>query len=120
MSSSLPLRQGDGQATIELLGAAAVVLVAGLIALQVLAAGYAAALADHAAEAAALALANGRDPEAAALDAVPGWPRRALRVRSARGRVTVTLLSPAAFGALRRRLTISGDAAVRLPQRRGS
>src|SRR5207247_5612121 len=55
-----------GQATLELVAGGAAVLLFGLIGLQLVAVGSGAVMADHAAEAAALALANGREPEAAA------------------------------------------------------
>ena len=107
-------RSSSGQASIELVGGLAVVLLSGLVAFQLLAVGYGAVMADHAAEAAALALANGHDPEAAVRSAVPGWPRGALRVAPARGgRVTVTLRAPSPFGFLRDRLALTGEAAVR-------
>ena len=104
-----------GQASVELVAGATVVVVLGLIGLQLLAVGYAAVMADHAAEAAALALVNGREPEAAARHAVPGWPEAALRVRSRGGRVMVTLLAPTPIRFLRERLTIRGEAAVLRP-----
>jgi hypothetical protein len=102
-----------GQASVELMAGAAVVLLVGVIGFQLLAVGYAAVMADHAAETAALALANGADPVEAARRAVPGWPRAALRVRRHGGRVSVTLLAPSPLGFLRRRLAISSEAAVR-------
>ena len=55
-------------------------LLAGLISLQLLAAGYALTLADGAAEAGALALAAGRSAAAAAREALPGWARDASRL----------------------------------------
>jgi hypothetical protein len=42
-------------------------------ALQILAAGLAAELADHAAEAGAVAILEGADPQDAAKHAIPGW-----------------------------------------------
>ena len=95
-------------------GAAAAVLV-GLVALQLLAAGYAAVMADHAAEAGALALANGRSPGAAARSALPGWPAHATRVRVEGGAVEVMLVPPALFPVLRERLSATGRAVVRRP-----
>src|SRR5690606_19668818 len=53
----------SGQATIELLGGLPLVLAFGLVALQLLAVGYAAVLAGVAAEAGALAYAGGADAE---------------------------------------------------------
>jgi len=103
------------QAAVELVGAAALLAIAGLAAFQILAAGHAAAVADGAVEAAALALANGRDPERAAAAAAPGWPRRAMRVERDGGAVRVTLAPRTALGILRGRLRVSAEAWVRRP-----
>jgi hypothetical protein len=102
-----------GQASVELLGGAVALLLLGLIGFQLLAFGYAAVMADHAAEAAALALANGEDPPRAAAGAVPGWPQRALRVQRQGGRVRLTLLAPSPLSFLRGRLSITSEAVVR-------
>jgi hypothetical protein len=72
-------------------------------------------MADHAAEAAALALVNRRPVAESAADAVPGWPREALRVRRDRETVSVTLLPPSPLGILRGRLAVTGEAAVAVP-----
>jgi hypothetical protein len=110
----------SGQASVELAGALAAVLFAALLGFQLLAAGYGAVMADHAAEAAALALVNGKDPDDAARAAVPGWPKRALRTRSAHDRVEVTLFPPSLLSFLRGRLAVTGEAAVRQLPRGGS
>ena len=68
-----------GQATVELVAALPALLLAGYVAFQLLAAGYALTLADGAAEAGALALASGR-PAAA------GDPRCAARLGGGRRR----------------------------------
>jgi hypothetical protein len=104
-----------GQASVELVGGAVALLLAGLVAFQLLAAGYAVVMADHAAEAAALALANERSATDAARAAVPGWPRSATRVRTGGDRVFVTLVPPSPFRFLGDRLAATGEAAVRLP-----
>jgi hypothetical protein len=114
------MRATQGQATVELAAGTVVLLLLALVGFQLLAVGYGAVMADHAAEAAALALANGNAPEAAARAAVPGWPKSALRVRSAPGRVRVTLLPPSPLSFLRGRLVVTGDAAVRQRPRGGS
>jgi hypothetical protein len=103
----------EGQASVEMAGGVVAVLLLAFVGFQLLAVGYGAVMADHAAEAAALALAVGGDPEDAADAAVPGWPKDALRVRSASGRVEVTLLPPTALSFLRGRLAVTGEAAVR-------
>src|SRR5687768_11310114 len=65
------LRRAErGQAAVELVGAAALLTIAGLAAFQLLSAGHAVAVADGAAEAAALAVAKGTTPSA------PPAPRR--------------------------------------------
>jgi hypothetical protein len=104
-----------GQASVELAAGAAVTLVVALLALQLLAAGYAVVMADHAAEAAALALVNGRAPADAARSAVPGWPEGASRIRVEGGAVRVTLVPPSPFGFLREHLAATGRASVRPP-----
>ena len=71
-------------------------LVAGLLVLQLLAAGLARELSGHAAEAGAMALLQGRDPARAARDAVPGWSRAGMRV-SVRGRAVRVWLRPRAL-----------------------
>jgi len=104
-----------GQAAVELIAGAVAVMLVALALFQALAAGRAAAIADGAAEAAALAVVNGRDPEAAAHAAAPGWPRDRIRVRERAGRVAVTLESPAALRTLRAPLRVTSEAFVRKP-----
>lgn len=65
----------SGQASIELVAGLPALLLAALVALQLLAAGYALTIADGAAEAGALSLASGRPAEAAVRSALPGWAR---------------------------------------------
>jgi hypothetical protein len=103
----------DGQATVELVAALPALLLAGYLAFQLLAAGYALTLADGAAEAGALALAAGRPVSRAARDALPGWAADEVEVRVRGGRVTVRLRPPALSGALAERLTVTGSAAAR-------
>ena len=107
------MRGSEGQASVELAGGIAALLLLALAGFQLLAVGYGAVMADHAAEAAALALAVGTDPDEAARASVPGWPKDALRVRSAPDRVEVTLLPPSALSFLHGRLAVTGEAAVR-------
>jgi hypothetical protein len=108
-----------GQASVEVAAGAALFLMVGLAALQLLAAGYAAAMADHAAEAAALALANGRPPAAAARSAVPGWPGRATHVEVEGAAVSVTLVPPSPLRFVRERLAVTGRAVSRRPASAG-
>jgi hypothetical protein len=104
--------RATGQATVELVGGLVALLFVSFVGFQLLAFGYGAVMADHAAEAAALALANGEDPARAAGAAVPGWPKKALRIRSASHRVDVTLFPPSPLSFLRGRLAATGKAAV--------
>ena len=62
-----------GQASVELVAALPALLLAALVALQLLAAGYALTLADGAAEAGALALASGGSAADGGRAALPGW-----------------------------------------------
>lgn len=88
---SVPVGGERGQASVELVAIAPLVVAVVLAAAQVLAAGAARELADHAAEAGAVALLQGGDPEAAARDAAPGWSRGRLHVRVDERRVRVRL-----------------------------
>jgi len=81
----------SGQASVELVVLAPLLVVVVLAAAQLLAAGAAAELADHAAEAAAVAMLQGADPVSAARDAVPGWSRSRMSVRVAGRRVRVRM-----------------------------
>ena len=105
-----------GQASVEVVGAAVALMVGGLGVFQLLAAGRAATVADGAAEAAAIALVNGRDPGTAARAAAPGWPGERVHVRAQGGRVSVTLDSPAALRGLPAPLRVTASAVVRRPR----
>ncbi len=106
----------SGQASVELISAVPALLVAGAIALQLLAVGYTATLADGAAESGAAALAAGRAARPAVREALPGWAdgRVAVEIRS--GRVGVELRPPAPLRALSERLVVSSSAWVRRPR----
>jgi hypothetical protein len=62
-----------GQSTVEVVGMLPLLAIVAFAALQILAAGLAAELADHAAEAGAVAILEGTDPQDAAKHAIPGW-----------------------------------------------
>lgn len=95
------IRRGEaGQAAIELVVLAPLLVLVALAVAQLLAAGAAGELADHAAEAGAIALLQGEDPRAAARDAVPGWSRRRMSVRIDGRRVHVLMRPPSPIGAL--------------------
>jgi hypothetical protein len=102
-----------GQATVELVAALPALLLAALVALQLLAAGYALTLADGAAEAGALALAGGRPAAEAARTALPGWARDDVDVAVSDGRVSVRLRAPSPLPALSERLAVTASAAAR-------
>ena len=108
-------RKEDGQATIEVVAALPVLLLAGLVALQLLLAGYSLTLADGAAEAGTLAVVAGREAEPAVRAALPGWARERVRVEAQDGRVTVSLRPPSPLGAVARGLEVSSTASVREP-----
>jgi hypothetical protein len=109
------VRGERGQAAVELLGALPVVLLVGLVVLQLLAVGYSDVLAGSAAEAGALALVAGADPEAGVREALPGWTRAHARVSVSGARVRVRLRPPSPLAAVSRELEVSGDAAVAGP-----
>lgn len=106
-----------GQASVELVAALPALLLAGLLALQLLAAGYALTLADGAAEAGALALAAGEDGRRAARAALPGWARERLQVRVRGGRVDVRLKPPSPLATVAETLAVSSSATVHGPRR---
>lgn len=103
----------EGQASIELVAGLPALLIAALISLQLLAAGYALTLADGAAEAGALALASGGSATGAARNALPGWARDDVDVSVQGGRVTVRLRPPSPFRGIADRLEITTSAVVR-------
>ncbi|HEX8689079.1 MAG TPA: hypothetical protein VF729_02425 [Solirubrobacterales bacterium] len=102
-----------GQATVELVAALPALLLAGLIALQLLATGYALTLADGAAEAGALALATGSPAAEAVRAALPAWAEDEVEVTVRGGRVTVRLPPPAPLRSIADRLTVTSSATAR-------
>lgn len=108
--------RGDGgQATIETIALAPVIVAVGLAILQLLAVGYASVLAGNAAEAGALALAAGADGRDGARRALPGWSRARARVDVEGGRVDVRLRPPSPLEALADGLEVSATATVEAP-----
>jgi hypothetical protein len=105
-----------GQASLELLAAIPALLLAGLIALQLLAAGYAVSLADGAAEAGAMAVAAGRPAGPGVRAALPDWAADRSEVVVDRGRLTVTLRPPSPLTGVARALAIGSSAWVRPPE----
>lgn len=110
-----PGRGERGQAAVELLAGLPLVIAFGLVALQLLAVGYAATLAGTASEAGALAIAGGGDPKAAARAAVPGWSRARMKVRVRGGQVRVTMRPLSPLRAVSRRVEIRSTASVIAP-----
>jgi hypothetical protein len=100
---------------VELLGWLPVVLLVGIVALQLLAVGYAKVLAGTAAEAGALALVAGGDARAGVREALPGWSRAHARATVRDGRVEVRLEPPSPLRAVAGRLAVRASAAVEAP-----
>jgi hypothetical protein len=114
-------RPGEaGQASLELIAGLPVLLLAGLVALQLLAAGYAVTLADGAVEAGAIAIAGGRQPQAAVEEALPGWAADRVDLERRGSRLTLRLQPPSPFAAVARALEVSSSAWVREPAETGS
>ena len=99
-----------GQASVELVALAPMLLAAVLAVSQLLAAGAARELADHAAEAGAVALLQRTDPVAAAREAVPGWSRGRVDVRVEDRSVSVRLRPRSFLPALAQLLEATGEA----------
>jgi hypothetical protein len=106
-----------GQASVELIAAIPALVLAGLVALQLLAAGYALTLADGAAEAGAMALAAGRPAQPAVREALPGWARDRLDIDVDGGELTVRLRPPSPVAGVARGLEVSSSTWVRRPAR---
>jgi hypothetical protein len=105
----------NGQASLELLAGIPALVIAGLVALQLLATGYTLTLADGAAEAGAMALAAGEPAGPAVRDALPGWARGRRDVDVDGGRLTVRLEAPSPMTAIARALEVSSSIWVRTP-----
>ncbi len=112
MTGAGAVRGERGQASVELVGLLPLLVVVGLAASQVLVGALTRERAGAAAQAAAMALADGADPEAAARAAVPGATPGQLSVRRDGRRVTVRLRPRVALPALTDRLTaeVAADA----------
>ena len=102
-----------GQASVELVAALPLVLLAGLLAWQLALAGHTAWECAHAARAAARADAVGRSAEAAARSAVPRSLERGLSVRRLReGGVRVSLRVPLLVRAWRGPVTVAATSSL--------
>jgi hypothetical protein len=104
-----------GQASVELLAGLPALILAGLVAFQLLAVGYATSLAGDAAEAGAMAIAAGKPPAPAVRGALPGWARERVRFDTAGGSLTVRLRPPSLFAAIADRLEVPSSAWTRPP-----
>jgi hypothetical protein len=102
-----------GQASVELVAGIPALILAGLIALQLLAVGYAATLADGAVEAGALALAAGEPPGPAIRRALPGWADGRVEADVSGGHVAVAVRPPALLGPLASGLEVEEAAWVK-------
>lgn len=109
-------RRSGGQASLELLAGLPALLLAAVIAFELLATGYSLTLADGAAEAGALARAAGNDPNEAAREALPGWARDRVEVEASGGSVAVELNTPSPLAGLGGLLSVSSSAWVRPEQ----
>jgi hypothetical protein len=107
----------EGQATVEFIAAIPILLLAGFLALQLLAAGYALTLADGAAEAGALALAAGRPAARAARAALPDWADDDSAIAVNGGEVTVRVAPPSPFPSLADHLALTSSAFARKASR---
>ena len=102
-----------GQASVELLAGIPALVLAGLIALQLMAVGYATTVADGAVEAGSMALAAGEDPEAAVRAALPGWARSRVATEIEGGQLEVRLQPLSLVAGLAGRLEVSSSGWVR-------
>jgi hypothetical protein len=98
-----------GQSTVEVVGLLPLLLAVGLGVYAVVGAGSAEHAAGGAAEAGAVALLQGRDPQVAARGALAGWPARRTQIAVSGRRVTVRVTPSGPFGR-RLRATASADA----------
>ncbi|MBS1843372.1 MAG: hypothetical protein JST53_03040 [Actinobacteria bacterium] len=106
-------RGEEGQASIELVAAVPGLILAALISLQLLAAGYALTLADGAAEAGALALAEGGSAADAARASLPGWADDNVSVAVEGDEVIVHLRPPSPFGVIADHLAVTSVAGAK-------
>jgi hypothetical protein len=105
--------RANGQAEVEMI--AVLPLLAGLavVALQLMAFGYAQSLADGSAEAGAVAIAAGRPAAAAARAALPGWAGSRVEVEVDGARIEVELRPPTLVPGLAAHLTARSAAWIR-------
>ena len=107
------MRRESGQASLELLAGVPALVVAALVALQLLVTAYSLHLADGAAEAGALAVAGGVPAEPAVRAALPGWARDRVEVERRHGRVRVAVEPPAPLAKVASALRVESSAWAR-------
>ncbi len=106
-----------GQATVELIAAIPLLVLAGAVALQLLLTGYALTVSDGAAEAGSLALVAGRPAKAAARESLPGWAADGAEISVSGGEVTVRLRPPSLLPAVGDALAVTSSSYARPPGR---
>jgi hypothetical protein len=119
MPATVERQDPPGQASVELVAGVPALLLATVLALQLFLVGYSLTIADGAAEAGALAGAAGRDPRAAAREALPAWARGRTAVGAEGGKVSVELRPPAPLPALAEALAVTSEAWSRAPRGEG-
>jgi hypothetical protein len=117
MRATAETRATSGQASVELVAGVPALLLATVLVLQLFLAGYSLTIADGAAEAGALAGAAGKDPQAAAREALPAWARGRSNVRAEGGKVRVELRPPAPLPVLAEALAVTSEAWSRAPRK---
>ena len=105
----------EGQASLELLAGIPALLLAGLVALQLLATGYSLTLADGAAEAGAMALAAGEPAGPAVRAPRPGGARGRSAGAVDGGRLTRPRQPPSPLPVVAHTLAVSSSTWVRRP-----
>ncbi len=109
------LRASSGQAGVETVAMAPILLLCSLLALQALVAGANFVVADNAAHAGALAGQLGDDPESAARRSAPGWSTTRVRVSERESRVRVRLTPRSIVPGLARMLSVTAEAGYARP-----
>lgn len=113
------LHDQRGQSAVELMGLLPLVAVLGLAMLQLLSAGLAVEFANHAAEAGALAIAQGRDPKEAIKESLPDFSSSKVEQKLTSGgrkvEVTITPLKFVPGLAKELKATASADAGEASP-----
>jgi hypothetical protein len=102
-----------GQATVETLAAIPMLLLAGLVALQLLLTGYSLTLVDGAAEAGALALAYDRPAVTAVEASLPAWAADRADIEVRGGKVTVRLSPPSLLSLIAEQLAVTSSSYAR-------